>query len=101
MLPNDPDALLTRDQVAAALTAAGFPISPKTLATKAVRGGGPPYQNFGNRRSLYRWGPALNWAQARLSPLCGSQIDRRISPSSNEKSFGGGRAHPVKKTLLT
>jgi hypothetical protein len=63
----DSETLLTREQVAAALTAAGFPISPKTLATKAVRGGGPPYQNFGTRRSLYRWGQTLAWAQSRLS----------------------------------
>jgi hypothetical protein len=67
MAPPDSDTLLTRDQVAAALTAAGFPVSPKTLATKAVRGGGPPYQIFGTKRSLYRWGSALAWAQSRLS----------------------------------
>jgi len=45
MTPNaeHPDALLTRDQTAAALTARGFPIKAKTLSTKASRGGGPPY----------------------------------------------------------
>jgi hypothetical protein len=68
MNPNaeHPDALLTRDQTAAALTACGFPIKAKTLSTKATRGGGPPYQLFGPR-VLYRWGDALGWAQARLS----------------------------------
>ena len=68
MIPNaeHPDALLTRDQTAAALTACGFPIKPKTLSTKATRGGGPPYQLFGPR-VLYRWENALKWAQARLS----------------------------------
>ena len=41
-----------------------------TLATKATRGGGPPYQKFGSR-ALYRWGDALLWAKERLSaPRC-------------------------------
>jgi hypothetical protein len=66
-IPPDPDALLTRDQTAAALTAAGFPVKAKTLATKATRGGGPPYQSFGPR-VLYRWRTTLEWAQARLRP---------------------------------
>jgi hypothetical protein len=66
VVPQNIDALLTRDQTAAALVAAGFPVKSKTLATKASRGGGPPYQLFGPR-VLYRWGDALKWAQARLS----------------------------------
>lgn len=66
-IPNDPDALITRDATAAALTASGYPIKPKTLATKATRGGGPPYRVFG-ARVLYRWRDALEWAQRRLSP---------------------------------
>jgi hypothetical protein len=61
------DELLTRDQVAAALTAAGYPVRAKTLATKASRGGGPAYRVFG-RRPLYRWGDSLAWAESRLSP---------------------------------
>jgi alkylation response protein AidB-like acyl-CoA dehydrogenase len=60
------DVLLTRADVASALTESGFPVSAATLATKAVRGGGPPYQLFG-RKPLYRWGAALDWAHARLS----------------------------------
>jgi hypothetical protein len=63
---HDDDALLTRDMAAAALTAMGYPVRAKTLATKATRGGGPPYRLFGTR-PLYRWGDALNWAQGRLS----------------------------------
>ena len=70
VLPES-DALLTRDQAAAALTAAGFPVKAKTLATKATRGGGPPFQRFGSR-PLYRWADALGWAQSRLSPPIGS-----------------------------
>jgi len=65
-IPQNPDALLTRDHTATALTEAGFPISPATLATKASRGGGPPYQLFGPR-VVYRWGSSLDWARSRLS----------------------------------
>jgi hypothetical protein len=65
-IPDDPDVLLTRQKTAAALTEAGYPISPKTLATKATRGGGPTYRLFGPR-AIYRWGDSLGWAQARLT----------------------------------
>ena len=61
------DALLTRQEVAVALTANGFPTSAATLATKATRGGGPPFHRFGPR-ALYRWSEALRWAESRLSP---------------------------------
>lgn len=66
MIPDNPDALMTRDAVASALTAAGFPVSGATLATKATRGGGPEYRLFG-RKPLYRWADALAWARGRLS----------------------------------
>ena len=56
------DTRLTRDKVALRLTEAGYPISPKTLATKATRGGGPPYAVFSGR-AIYRWGDALGWAR--------------------------------------
>jgi hypothetical protein len=62
LIPNNPDALLTRECTAKALTEAGYPVSSKTLATKATRGGGPPYSLFSGR-SLYRWGDALDWAR--------------------------------------
>ncbi len=65
-IPDDPNALLRRKQTAAALTEAGFPTAETTLATKAVRGGGPVYRLFG-RIPLYRWGDALAWAEAKLS----------------------------------
>jgi hypothetical protein len=67
VIPLDPNSLLTRDATAAALTESGFPTSPKTLATKASRGGGPRFRRFGPR-ALYRWGDALEWAEKRLSP---------------------------------
>lgn len=65
-IPDNLDAKLTRKATAEALTAAGFPISDKTLSTMATRGGGPLYQLFG-RKPLYRWGDALEWAKGRLS----------------------------------
>ena len=66
-IPDDLDALLTRDATAAALTAAGYPISAKTLSGKATRGGGPPYSLFSGR-ALYRWGDALDWARSLTTP---------------------------------
>jgi hypothetical protein len=45
--PDELETLLTRDQTAEALTAAGFPVKAKTLATKASRGDGPPFRSFG------------------------------------------------------
>jgi hypothetical protein len=88
-IPETPDALLTRDHTAAALTASGFPVKAKTLATQATRGGGPPYPLFGPKplyrcgdafgiKSLYRWGASLVWARAFLSkPLTStSELDR-------------------------
>ena len=65
-IPDDPDRMLTRQVGAAALTEAGRPTSPATLATKATRGDGPPYVKFG-RRVLYRWGDLLAWAEARTT----------------------------------
>jgi hypothetical protein len=71
MIPENPNTRLTRNALAAALTAAGFPIKPATLATKASRGGGPKFQRFGSR-PLYRWADALRWAESRLSSPIGS-----------------------------
>jgi hypothetical protein len=62
----EPDTLLTRDQLAVALTAAGFPISSATLATRVSRLGGPP-QAIWNARALYRWDTALAWAKECLN----------------------------------
>lgn len=65
MIPDD--ALLRRGECAAALTAEGYPTAAATLATKATRGGGPPFRRYG-RVPLYRWGDAVKWAQSRLGP---------------------------------
>lgn len=65
-IPDSPDALLTRDQAAAALTESGFPIKPKTLAKRAYCADGPPYQLFGTR-ALYKWDDVQSWARSRLT----------------------------------
>lgn len=75
-IPTDPDARLTRREVAQALTSAGFPISPSTLASKATRGGGPPFARFG-RIAVYRWGDALAWAEARTSQPAATAAEQR------------------------
>jgi hypothetical protein len=64
-LPDRED-LLTRDETAVALTAAGCPIRSATLGTMATRGGGPPFRRFGTR-SLYRWGDVIDWAESRMA----------------------------------
>jgi hypothetical protein len=61
------NTMLRRHELAEALSARGFKVAAGTLATKATRGGGPPYRSFG-RTPLYRWGDALAWAESRLSP---------------------------------
>jgi hypothetical protein len=78
-IPEDPNARLTRDALAEALTAMGYPVKPATLATKATRGGGPPYQLFG-ARPLYKWSAALSWAE-----------DRRSEPRSNSSEHSRGQ----------
>jgi hypothetical protein len=78
-IPNTPDALLTRIRTAEALTEAGFPVKATTLATKATRGGGPPFSKFG-LRVLYRWDSALAWAKGRLTaPHCSSSEQDRAA----------------------
>ena len=62
----DLKALLSRREIAAALTEAGFPISPSTLATLACRGGGPAYVIY-NNRAFYTYGVGLKWARSRMS----------------------------------
>jgi hypothetical protein len=81
----DAEALLTRARLSEALNRVGFPVSPKTLATKASRGGGPPYALFG-RRPLYRWRDALSWAEGRLTaPRCSSsEGDATARPIASE-----------------
>jgi hypothetical protein len=70
-IPDDQSRLLTREQLATALSEAGFPTKAKTLSTKASRGGGPMYVLYGPR-ALDRWSDALVWAKSRLSAPRGS-----------------------------
>ena len=86
IMPDDPNALLQRVPTAAALTAAGYPVSPKTLATKATRDGGPSYRLFG-RRALYRWGDALAWAQDQMSAPRASTSGSDITHTATARSM--------------
>ena len=76
--PSSMDALLTRAEAAQKLTAAGFPISKATLATKASRGGGPAYSRVGIR-ALYRGGDVLLWATERLGPPRCSMAEHEVA----------------------
>jgi len=73
-----PDDRLTRQQLAKALSEAGFQTAASTLATLATRGGGPVFQKFG-RRPLYRWADGLEWAQERLSKPIRSTSELRVA----------------------
>jgi hypothetical protein len=65
-IPTDPDIWLSRDDTAAALTELGLDTTRSTLATMAVRGGGPEFGTWGPS-VRYRWGDVLAWAQQRLA----------------------------------
>jgi hypothetical protein len=92
-VPDNPDALQIRKATALALQEVGYPVSEATLATMATRGGGPPFHKFGPR-PLYRWGDALDWARARLSPLMHStsEIDAARLPVRKAPTPRAGRA---------
>ena len=90
VIPADPNYRLRRTATAEALTEAGFPVSAATLATKATRGGGPPFERFG-RVPLYRWSDALQWAASKLSgpyssssEADGGDANRRFCSASNK-----------------
>jgi hypothetical protein len=63
-IPSNPDARLSRQEAAEALTLAGYPIKYRTLVKLATLGGGPSYRLFG-AKALYRWADLLSWAQQR------------------------------------
>ena len=97
-IPSDPDALVTRKRGADALSTEGFPTSAQTLATKACRGGGPPYQLYG-KVALYRWGDLLDWAKASMR-----QPRRSTSELDSPRALNGpGRppkAEPIEREEL-
>jgi hypothetical protein len=84
-VPDDPNTTLGRDQTAEALTAAGYPISAKTLAAKATRGEGPPYKRI-FARSFYHWGTTLEWAQSQVV-VVGVHSDRH--PDTDDDAVVG------------
>jgi hypothetical protein len=94
-IPDNPEALLTRHQTADDLTKAGFPVAHATLATKATRGGGPPYRLFG-RKPLYRWADALAWAQGRCTEVrCStSEHDTTSAPHPQRNNRLAKGSHP-------
>ena len=92
-LPIDPDTWLVRDATAAALTEAGFPVAPATLATKASRGGGPPFQRFG-RRPIYRWGDAIGWARSQLGPVVSSTAELDALSPGRTQARSNTKAEP-------
>jgi hypothetical protein len=59
--------LVSRAEAARILTEAGFPISPATLAKKAVTGRAPLYRVW-NRRAMYEVPRLLDWADSKLGP---------------------------------
>lgn len=66
MQQTDNERLLTRKELSAALTAAGFKTSYATLSTFACHDCGPKYVIYG-RTPLYKFSEALDWAHARLA----------------------------------
>src|SRR5580704_2775147 len=96
VIPQTPDSLLTRDRTAAALTEAGFPVKAKTLATKASRGGGPPYRKFG-LRVLYRWGDALAWAEARLTAVYCNTSEEAVAANTITQTLRSRVAAPQER----
>jgi hypothetical protein len=56
----DPRAFFTRYQLPGTLEACGVPMSYDTLATKATRGGGPPFRIFG-KSAVYQWADVVAW----------------------------------------
>lgn len=90
----DPRTFFTRYQLADTLEACGIPLSYDTLATKATRGGGPPFRIFG-KSAVYQWADVVSpgsvkpWASPRAP-------HRNIAPDMAQR-----RRHrsPVPKKL--
>src|SRR6476646_5474797 len=82
MLPQlealSPDSRLRRGEAADALTQAGFPITPGTLANLACQGGGPPFGKWG-KIPIYTWGITLAWAKARATPMLANTAAHRAA----------------------
>jgi hypothetical protein len=84
ILPN-PDDRVTREAGAKALTDAGYPTSPSTLATKVSRGRGPRYRLYSGR-AIYVWSDLLAWAESCVTEprRSSSEADaRRVAPADS------------------
>lgn len=79
-LPLDsipPETLLGRAQVGVALKARGILfVSTDTLATKATRGGGPPFKRFG-KQAVYRWADVVAWVHETMGEAARTTAERR------------------------
>lgn len=73
-------AYLGRKAAALWLTDHGYPTKASTLATMAVRGGGPPYEKFG-RRTRYSHEHLIAWAVARTGPPLATTTEHRADTS--------------------
>lgn len=62
---------VTRGEAARLLSSWGLITKPNTLATKASRGGGPPYRYYGGR-ALYETAELRNWALQAVSESASS-----------------------------
>ena len=76
---RNPQTLLSRQELVSALAEEGFSVAYASLACMAVRGGGPPFQKFG-QRVLYVWADALAWAHGKLSPARATTSEHRHAP---------------------
>ena len=90
MADRSPRALLSRRDTALAIAALGLPMSEATLATKASRGGGPPYRVFG-RTALYQWGDVLKWTEEQTitkdgKPATPPQSQKRCTTAEHKRN---------------
>ena len=88
---DNPEQLLRREGLAEDLQSLGYPITAKTLATMACRGGGPPFELFG-KIPLYRRGPGRAWAQSRLaSPARSTAKSQQLKKAQEPESANDQR----------
>jgi hypothetical protein len=94
-----PDTYLPREKVPDALEKElGLRTTKTSLATMAVRGGGPKFRKFGPR-AVYRWGDVVAWAESNLSSPRGSTAEGYVLDNATPRKSTGKRAataeHPA------
>jgi hypothetical protein len=87
----DPRTFLTRYQLTDTLEQCGIPLSYDTLATKATRGGGPPFRIFG-KSAIYQWCDVVAWVRETMGEPARTTSEHRArqgmptpTPPSPEK----------------